>query len=38
LLIAEQLRLARDALDQITGATHVEAMLDALFSRFCIGK
>ena len=38
LIIAEQLRRARLALDQITGATHVEAMLDALFGRFCIGK
>jgi len=38
LLVAEHLRLARVALDQITGATHVEDMLDALFGRFCIGK
>ena len=38
LIIAEQLRLARATLDRITGATHVEAMLDALFGRFCIGK
>ena len=38
LIIAEQLRLARRALDEVTGATGVENMLDALFSRFCIGK
>ena len=38
LLIAEQLRAARHALDQITGAAGTEAMLDQLFGRFCIGK
>lgn len=38
LIVAEQLRLVRGALDRITGAVHVEAMLDALFARFCIGK
>jgi tRNA modification GTPase len=38
LIVAEQLRQARLALDAITGATNVEAMLDALFGRFCIGK
>lgn len=38
LIIAEQLRLARRALDKITGATDVEAMLDTLFGQFCIGK
>lgn len=38
LLVAENLRLARVALDQITGHAGVEAMLDALFGRFCIGK
>lgn len=38
LIIAEQLRIARGALDRITGATDVELMLDALFGRFCIGK
>jgi len=38
LIVAEQLRLARRAIDRITGATDVEAMLDALFGRFCIGK
>ncbi len=38
LLIAEHLRVARGFLDRITGATHVEDVLDALFGRFCIGK
>ena len=37
-LIAEHLRLARAALDRLTGRTGTEAMLDALFGRFCIGK
>lgn len=38
LIIAERLRRARGVIDKITGATHVEQMLDALFGRFCIGK
>lgn len=38
LLRAESLRLARLALDQLLGRTHVEDMLDALFGAFCIGK
>ena len=38
LLAAEQLRIARRALDRVTGRADVEAMLDALFARFCIGK
>lgn len=38
LIVAEHLRHARTALDRITGATDVEAMLDSLFGRFCIGK
>ncbi|MDP5280501.1 tRNA uridine-5-carboxymethylaminomethyl(34) synthesis GTPase MnmE [Sphingomonas sp. DG1-23] len=38
LLLAEELRSARRAFDAITGRADVEAMLDALFSRFCIGK
>lgn len=38
LLLAEQLRLARGALDRVTGASGTEAMLDQLFGRFCIGK
>jgi tRNA modification GTPase len=38
LIVAEALRQARHALDQITGRAGVEDMLDALFGRFCIGK
>ena len=38
LLVAEELRLARSALDRLTGRAGVEDLLDALFSRFCLGK
>lgn len=38
LLLAEHLRQARVALARVTGADATEAMLDALFGRFCIGK
>ena len=38
LLFAEELRLAMRALDQLAGRSDVEAMLDALFTRFCLGK
>lgn len=38
LLIGEELRLARAALDALIGRTTTEDMLDALFGRFCIGK
>jgi tRNA modification GTPase len=38
LLCAENLRLARIAFDALLGRTTTEDMLDALFSRFCIGK
>jgi tRNA modification GTPase len=38
LLVAENLRSALRAFDAITGRANVEAMLDTLFSRFCIGK
>lgn len=38
LVVAEELRTARGALDQITGHSDTEAMLDALFGKFCIGK
>lgn len=38
LLVAEHLRSALRAFDAITGRAGVEAMLDALFGRFCIGK
>jgi tRNA modification GTPase len=37
-ILAEQLRLARTAFDRLTGRAGVEDMLDALFSRFCLGK
>lgn len=35
---AEALRVARMAFDRLNGRTGVEDMLDALFSRFCLGK
>lgn len=38
LIIAERLRIARAALDRLTGKASTEHMLDALFGRFCIGK
>lgn len=38
LIVAEGLRRARLAIDSITGRAGTEAMLDALFGRFCIGK
>ncbi|MGQ0558501.1 MAG: tRNA uridine-5-carboxymethylaminomethyl(34) synthesis GTPase MnmE [Sphingosinicella sp.] len=38
LVVGEALRQARTALDRVTGRAGVEAMLDALFERFCIGK
>lgn len=38
LLAAEALRLARAALDRLTGRAGTEDMLDGLFGRFCIGK
>ena len=38
LIVAERLRIARAALDRLTGRASTEHMLDALFGRFCIGK
>lgn len=38
LVIAEELRLARRAVDALTGQAGTEDMLDRLFSGFCIGK
>jgi tRNA modification GTPase len=38
LLVAENLRQARGAFDRLTGRAGVEDVLDALFSRFCLGK
>jgi tRNA modification GTPase len=37
-LVAEDLRMARDAFDRLTGRAGVEEVLDALFGRFCLGK
>lgn len=36
--VAEDLRLARNAIDRLTGRAGIEDVLDALFSRFCLGK
>lgn len=38
LIVAENLRQARLALDALTGRAHTEDMLDMLFGKFCIGK
>lgn len=37
-LMAEELRLAHDALGEITGAFSADELLGEIFSRFCIGK
>jgi tRNA modification GTPase len=37
-IVADGVRLARTAFDRLTGRAGVEDMLDALFSRFCLGK
>lgn len=37
-LVAEDLRSARLAVDRISGRAGVEDLLDALFGRFCLGK
>lgn len=37
-LIAEELRNARSAIDKISGRAGVDELLDALFGRFCLGK
>ena len=37
-LFAEELRLAHDALGEITGAFTADDLLGAIFGRFCIGK
>ena len=37
-VLAEALRAARGALGRLTGAVGVEAVLDAVFREFCIGK
>lgn len=38
LLVAEEFRQARNAIDRLVGRADVDAMLDQLFARFCIGK
>ena len=38
LLLAEQIRVARIGIDQLTGQAGVEDLLDILFGRFCLGK
>ena len=38
ILLAENLRVARGEFDRLTGRAGVEDVLDALFSRFCLGK
>lgn len=38
LIIAENLRQARRALDALTGRAHTEELLDTVFGKFCIGK
>lgn len=37
-LVAEELRTARAAIDEISGRAGVEDLLDALFGKFCLGK
>ena len=37
-LLAEELRLAQQALGEITGEMTADALLGEIFSRFCIGK
>ena len=37
-LLAEEIRLAQNALGEITGAVTVEDLLGDIFSIFCIGK
>lgn len=37
-LLAEELRLAQQALSSITGEFHADDLLGEIFSRFCIGK
>jgi tRNA modification GTPase len=37
-LLAEELRIAQEALGEITGAVTSEALLDRIFASFCIGK
>lgn len=38
LIVAENLRQARLALDALTGRAHTEDLLDNIFGKFCVGK
>jgi tRNA modification GTPase len=37
-LLAEEMRLAQDALSEITGTFRADDLLGRIFSEFCIGK
>ena len=37
-LLAEELRLAQNALNEITGEFGADDLLGVIFSKFCIGK
>jgi tRNA modification GTPase len=37
-LVAEELRIAQQALDEITGIFHPDDLLGRIFGSFCIGK
>lgn len=38
LIMGEYARIARLAMDRLTGASHTEELLDTIFGQFCIGK
>ncbi len=38
LILGEYARLARAAIDRLTGRAHTEELLDTIFGQFCIGK
>ena len=38
LIVGEELRHTRLALDALTGRTHTEDLLDTIFGKFCVGK
>ena len=37
-LLAAEVRIALDALGEVSGAVYTDDMLDRIFSKFCIGK
>jgi tRNA modification GTPase len=37
-LVAEDLKMATDSLDEIAGRTVPEDLLDRIFAQFCLGK